>query len=436
MPGETEIRLLCQMIAASIGSGISPQPLYSSLQAFEQSQALESPAPGLRKCIVATNVAETSLTIDGIVYVIDSGLVKQPQWNARIRMGRLGLSPISQASANQRAGRAGRTRPGKCFRVYTKERFDALRSSNIPGIQSSDFAPAMLTMLASGRWELFNQINFISLPHIDFVTRAVCDLVDLGYMNYDGKITESGMLAAKLPVDPKWVFAIEAAKEFDVHQHICGLAAIASVQNSMFIESYTHRQVLSVIRRQWAHPHSDHISQLNAFHAYMSACNQNDIDIDTWCGEHLLNIHTLFEIRQIRKQVIERMTSLKPKGWMSSPKFDNETHLNIRKALARGLFFNTAVRIRSGQPTFKTVHENQEILTNPRSTIEPDLFDWVVYNEANLSIKPYMDIVTGIDPKWIMDLPHFQLERMPKDTVGYPRQGVIHSALEALRRTT
>ncbi|KAI1275324.1 P-loop containing nucleoside triphosphate hydrolase protein [Xylaria sp. FL0933] len=154
--------------------GLNLLPLHGSFPKEQQNQVFARAKAGTRKCIVFTNIAETSLTIGGIVYVIDSGLVRLAQWHARIRMNALRVVPISKASANQRAGRAGRTRPSICFRMYGKD-FEDLANTNTPSIQSTNFAPTLLGLMASNTWEHLSHVNLISLPHKYFITQAFRD---------------------------------------------------------------------------------------------------------------------------------------------------------------------------------------------------------------------------------------------------------------------
>lgn len=173
-------------------------PLYSSLPPHMQ-QRIFDPAPGPnkkgipgRKIIIATNIAETSLTIDGIVYVIDPGFAKQKVFNPRMRVESLLVSPISKASAKQRAGRAGRTRPGKCFRLYTEASFkNELMEDTYPEILRSNLASVVLTLKKLGISDLVH-FDFMDPPAPETLMRALELLNDLAALDDEGELTKIG----------------------------------------------------------------------------------------------------------------------------------------------------------------------------------------------------------------------------------------------------
>ena len=172
MPGENEIAAVCNTLRANT-TNLTVVPLHSSVPKHIQSQALaECPT---RKCIVATNIAETSRTMDGIVYVIDSGLSRQEVYNPRLQMHVLQVQVISQASARQRAGRAGRTQNGVCFQLYTKAKYDSLTPSTPPGILCQPLESAILTLVAVGHSKVMD-FDWITLPSPESVSRATYNL--------------------------------------------------------------------------------------------------------------------------------------------------------------------------------------------------------------------------------------------------------------------
>lgn len=175
LPGENEIERVCKLVREE-ANDIDVFPLYSALSIRDQRLALNSSGPN-RKCIVSTNVAETSLTIKDVVYVVDSGLSRQLIYNPRLRMSVLGLRPISQASAKQRMGRAGRTRDGVCYRLYTKEAYDQMTPSTEPAIRCSSVDSVILRLMAAGYRKVMD-FDWLDAPHPESITRAVQDLRD------------------------------------------------------------------------------------------------------------------------------------------------------------------------------------------------------------------------------------------------------------------
>ena len=174
LPGQGEIGKVCGLVRKHT-TGLDVFPLYSTLAAGEQNEALTSSGPN-RKCIVSTNIAETSLTIDNVVYVVDTGLSRQMTYNPRLDMHMLQLRSISQASARQRTGRAGRTKDGICFRLYGKQDFDAMAPSTEPAIRCTSAQVISLKLVATG--QKITKFNWIDAPHPEATTRAAQDLQD------------------------------------------------------------------------------------------------------------------------------------------------------------------------------------------------------------------------------------------------------------------
>lgn len=215
LTGEEEIENACRAINTEIETFgdevgvIDVIPLYSTLPPQAQ-QRIFSNAPGVnpkgipgRKIIISTNIAETSLTIDGIVYVVDTGFSKQKVYNPRLRVESLLVSPISKASAKQRAGRAGRTRQGKSFRLYTESAYNnELNDNSYPEILRSNLAGVVLSLKKLGINDLVH-FDFMDPPAPETLMRALELLNYLGALNDDGDLTKLGNLMAELPLDPQ-----------------------------------------------------------------------------------------------------------------------------------------------------------------------------------------------------------------------------------------
>lgn len=173
LPGESEISTVCGLLK---GQNLDVYPLHSQLSRAKQQKAIHSKSD-TRKCIVSTNVAETSLTIDGIVYVIDCGLSRQPVYNPRLDIDMILLRPISQASAKQRTGRAGRMQNGVCYRLYSKKAFNSMLPSTEPAIRCQSFQTAALKLLSMGYNKLV-LFDWLDAPPPELLSRAAQDLKD------------------------------------------------------------------------------------------------------------------------------------------------------------------------------------------------------------------------------------------------------------------
>lgn len=208
LTGQEEIDTACQVLKERM-KALGPDapelivlPVYSALPSEQQSQIFDPAPEGSRKCIIATNIAEASLTIDGIFYVVDPGFAKVKVYNPKLGMDTLVVSPISQASARQRAGRAGRTGPGKCFRLYTEEAFkNEMLPTSIPEIQRTNLANTVLLLKAMGINDLIN-FDFMDPPPIQTLITAMESLYTLGALDDEGLLTKLGRLMAEFPLEP------------------------------------------------------------------------------------------------------------------------------------------------------------------------------------------------------------------------------------------
>jgi len=242
LTGQEEIEDACKRIrdeSDRLGAEIGPMkvlPLYSTLSPKDQQKVFE-PAPeprhsgGLagRKIIVSTNIAETSLTIDGIVYVIDSGFVKQKVYNPRVRLESLLVTPISKASAKQRCGRAGRTRPGKCFRLYTEKSFhNDLIEQTYPELLRSNLSSIILTLLCLGIEDLVH-FDFMDPPAPETMIRALELLHYLGALDDEGAITDVGRAMSEFPLDPQFSKMLITSKKYNCQEEALTIVATLSV---------------------------------------------------------------------------------------------------------------------------------------------------------------------------------------------------------------
>jgi pre-mRNA-splicing factor ATP-dependent RNA helicase DHX15/PRP43 len=213
-------------------------PLYSTLPPAMQ-QRIFDPAPpknrlGIpgRKCVVATNIAETSLTIDGIVYVIDPGFAKQKMYNPRLRVESLLVSPISKASSKQRAGRAGRTRPGKCFRLYTEAAYaKELKESTYPEILRSNLSSVVLT-LKKLKIDDIVHFDYMDPPAPETLMRALEELNYLGALSDNGDLTKIGAMMSEFPLDPTLAKVIISAEKFKCVNEAATIIAMLNVPNA------------------------------------------------------------------------------------------------------------------------------------------------------------------------------------------------------------
>ena len=195
-------------------------PIYANLPSDMQAKIFEPTPEGARKVVLATNIAETSITIDGVVYVIDPGFVKQNNYNPKTGMESLVVEPISRASAQQRSGRAGRVGPGKAFRLYTKWAFqNELLEDTIPEIQRTNLGNVVLMLKSLGINDLLN-FDFLDPPPAETLIKALESLYALGALNHKGELTRLGRRMAEFPVDPMLSKAIIQSEQFHCTEEV------------------------------------------------------------------------------------------------------------------------------------------------------------------------------------------------------------------------
>ncbi|KAA6406747.1 MAG: pre-mRNA-splicing factor ATP-dependent RNA helicase PRP43 [Lasallia pustulata] len=413
LTGEEEIEDACrkisleanEMIREADAGPLKVYPLYGTLPPAMQ-QKIFDPAPPAgrpggrpgRKCIVATNIAETSLTIDGIVYVVDPGFSKQKVYNPRIRVESLLVSPISKASAQQRAGRAGRTRPGKCFRLYTEEAFKKeLIEQTYPEILRSNLASTVLELKKLGIDDLVH-FDLMDPPAPETLMRALEELNYLACLDDEGNLTTLGKLASEFPLDPALAVMLISSPEFYCSNEILSLTALLSVPQ-IFVRPASARKRADDMKALFAHPDGDHLTMLNVYHAFKSSQAQENQK--QWCHDHFVSLRALQSADHVRLQ-LRRIMEREELELMSTPFEDKRYYENIRRALVAGFFMQVARREGTGK-TYVTVKDNQNVLLHPSTVLGQDC-EWVVYNEFVLTTKNYIRTVTAVRPEWLLDI--------------------------------
>ncbi|KAL1894820.1 DEAH-box ATP-dependent RNA helicase prp43 [Ceratocystis pirilliformis] len=444
LTGEEEIEDACrkitietdQMIQEIDAGPLAVYPLYGTLPPQQQQRIFSNaPAPFKsggrpgRKVIVSTNIAETSLTIDGIVYVVDPGFSKQKIYNPRNRVESLLVSPISKASAQQRAGRAGRTKPGKCFRLYTEKAYKKeLIEQTYPEILRSNLANTVLELLKLGVEDLVH-FDLMDPPAPETMMRALEELNYLACLDDDGKITPLGSLASEFPLDPSLAVMLISSPEFICTNEILSITALLSVPQ-IWVRPANQRKRADEMKAQFTHPDGDHLTLLNAYHAYRGVAMDSSVDVKKWCHEHFLSYRHLMSADNVRTQLKRIME--KHDIEFASTHFDDESYYtNIRRALLSGFFMQVAMRDSSGK-VYRTVKDDQSVRLHPSTGLKVE-YDWVLYNEFVLTSQQYIRTVTGIKPQWLLELApaYYDLEEI---RAGDMRQALVRASHSMKRK--
>lgn len=411
LTGEEEIEDACrkiqleadEMIREADAGPLVVYPLYGTLPPAQQ-EKIFNPAPPPRrpggapgrKVIVGTNIAETSLTIDGIVYVVDPGFSKQKVYNARIRVESLLVSPISKASAQQRAGRAGRTRPGKCFRLYTEEAFKKeLIEQTHPEILRCNLSSTVLELKKLGVEDLVH-FDLMDPPAPETMMRALEELNYLACLDDEGELTALGKMASDFPLDPALAVMLISSPEFYCSNEILSLTALLSVPQ-VFVRPASARKRADEMKQLFAHPDGDHLTMLNVYHAFKSP--QAQADLRKWCHDHFVSLRALQSADNVREQ-LKRIMERSELELLSTPFQDKNYYTNIRRALVSGFFMQVAKKEGSSK-TYRTVKDDQPVILHPSTVLSVDS-EWVMYNEFVLTNKNYIRTVTSVKPEWLL----------------------------------
>lgn len=430
LTGEEEIEDACRKIRAEgeelaskgMAGPLLVVPLYASLPPHQQ-QRIFDPAPppsrdGLpgRKVVVSTNIAETSLTIDGIVYVVDPGFCKQKVYNPRIRVESLLVTPISKASANQRAGRAGRTRPGKCFRLYTEKDFvKELEDATHPEILRSNLANTVLELLKLGIKDLVH-FDYMDAPAPETIMRALELLHYLAALDDEGNLTPLGEIMADIPLDPQLAKMLVVSPEFGCSNEMLSLAAMLSVPN-VFLRPANQRKEADMAKAQFTHPDGDHLTLLNVYHAYKA--NGGD---KNWCWNNYLNARSLVQADNVRTQLKRNMEKFDLE--LVSTAFEDKNYWNnIRQALTCGFFMQVAHK-EGERGSYSTIKDNQVVRLHLSCGLDHTP-EWVLYNEFVLTTANFIRTITEVRPEWL-------LEYAPQyfDPETFPEKSEVRRALE------
>ncbi|XP_072988672.1 pre-mRNA-splicing factor ATP-dependent RNA helicase DEAH1-like isoform X2 [Typha latifolia] len=372
-------------------------PIYANLPTELQAKIFEPTPEGARKVVLATNIAETSLTIDGIKYVVDPGFSKIKSYNPRTGMESLLVNPISRASADQRAGRSGRTGPGKCFRLFTYYNYEHdLEANTVPEIQRTNLANVVLTLKSLGIHDLVN-FDFMDPPPSEALLRALEQLFALNALNSRGELTKTGRRMAEFPLDPMLSKMIVASDKYKCSDEIISIAAMLSVGNSIFYRP-KDKQVHADNARLNFHTGNvgDHIALLNVYNSW------KETDYSTqWCYENYIQVRSMKRARDIRDQL---------EGLLERVEIEISSNPNdldaIKKAITSGFFHHTAKLQKSG--AYRTIKNPQTIFIHPSSGLAQVLPRWAIYHELVQTTKEYMRQVTELKPDWLVEIaPHY-----------------------------
>lgn len=365
-------------------------PIYASLPSHQQMAVFRPTPPGCRKVILATNVAETSITIPGIRFVIDPGFAKVRQYNARNGLESLLVQPISKASSRQRAGRAGREAPGECYRLYCENSFSSLEEETPPEILRTNLANVILTMKASGIEDVPG-FDYVDAPPMDAIARGLEELLALRALDSrNGQLTPVGKLMAECPLPPQLSRVLVEAGKLRCTDEVLTILAMLSA-DTLFITSGDDRDLAASARAAFRHPLGDHLTLLAVHNAWLA----NNCE-PAWCKEHFIDPKAMRLVANVRAQLLQYCDRYKIEIIACA----GDANL-ISKAFAAGHFLQAAFKQPDG--SFRTVIGRQTVYIHPSSVLHGTRPDCIIYHELTYTSKAYIRGVSQVQPLWVSE---------------------------------
>ncbi|PHH65580.1 hypothetical protein CDD81_2015 [Ophiocordyceps australis] len=394
-------------------------PIYANLPSELQSKIFEPTPEGARKVVLATNIAETSLTIDGIVYVIDPGFVKENVYDSATGMSNLVVVPCSRASANQRSGRAGRVGPGKCFRLYTKFSYnDEMQQSTTPEIQRTNLNGVILQLMCLGVSNIF-QFDYLDRPSAESMKGAFNQLYALEAINHKGQLTKVGRQMAEFPTDPMLAKVLIVAHAQGCVDEALSVVAMLAESAALFFRPKDRKVHADSARARFTvREGGDHATLLNIWTQWVDADYS-----PVWARENYLQQRSLTRARDVRDQLAKLCERVELDAF-STCGAANGNLRPLKRALTAGFFLNAARLAKDG---YRTLKKRTGVWIHPSSVLNdvhpPERL--VVYYELVQTSKEYMRGVFPIDVALLrevaphyykpVDLDELEVKKMPKN---------------------
>lgn len=392
MPGSYEImRTIGAVRNLPESGGIDILPLYGELPPEEQDRAVK-PSPG-RKVIVATNVAETSLTIPGVRAVVDAGLARIARFDPHRGIDTLLVEPVSQASAEQRAGRAGRTGPGRCIRLWSQTDHEARPLREVPEIKRVDLSETILLLLSSG-WGEAATFPWYEKPDDKALQRALTVLADLGAVDAQGKLTNLGRRMSVFPAHPRYARMLLAAGDLDCVYEVCRIAGLAQGRDILFrkVDDRTENARDSVEQEDG----SDFFPRL----ALLQRAVEMKFDADA-CDRFGVHGQAARQADQAARQFLRLAEG---QGLPVSDRIADPAA--VRRCLLLGFSDRLAVRLDAGTLRCALVHGRTGELRRESSIRNAKLLVAAEVDEiqARGGVTTYLSLATAIEEAWLQEL--------------------------------
>src|SRR5438445_5035001 len=391
LPGEREIREAAETLRKHHPPHTEILPLFARLSAEEQERVFKP--HGGRRIVLATNVAETSLTVPGIRYVVDTGLARVKRYSYRNKVEQLRVENISQASAKQRAGRCGRVASGVCVRLYAEDEFNSRPAFTDPEVLRSSLANVILRMKSLGLGTV-GEFPFIDPPASKAIQDGYALLAELGAVDEANELTEIGRQLARLPVDPRIGRMVLAAKSENAIGEVLVIAAALSVQDPRQRPS-EHAAAADEAQKRFNDEKSDFLSWLKLWKFFEEALEhrKSSRKLHEACRGHFLSFNRMREWRDIHGQLNELVAEL---GWRVSE--TPATYEQVHRALLAGLLGNVGMKTEEGNYLGA---RGIRFWIHPGSRVRRKAGRWVMAAELTETTRLYARCVATVEPEWV-----------------------------------
>jgi ATP-dependent helicase HrpA len=458
LPGEREIRDTTEALRKHHPNQTEVLPLFARLSNDEQDRIFRAAGSGRRRIVLATNVAETSLTVPGIRYVIDTGVARVHRYSARQKIDMLQIEPISQASAKQRAGRCGRVAAGICIRLYAEENHDARPVFTTPEILRTSLASVILRMKALGLGDIAN-FPFVEAPSPRMIEDGYRQLFELGAVDHAKNITALGWTLSKFPVDPAIARMLVAAEKEACLEEVLIIAAGLSVQDPRDRPADKQEQHIAA-HEKFSHPQSEFLSYVNLWFFYLDAIKhkQSNRKLDHLLRENFLSPIRMREWRDVHTQLSELCASLgmhvhndavgkmplaavtvapstqhvpiakhKARANTGPPRSANAKYESVHRALLAGLITSVGTKSLDGNDymgprgmRFHLPKRVREVAAQKKERLK-----WLLAAELTETTRLYARTIAAIEPDWIEQLASHLVTRSHYDPHWERKSGQV-----------
>ncbi|NOL49655.1 ATP-dependent RNA helicase HrpA [Pelistega europaea] len=421
LPGEREIREAAEALRKhKVSGGMEVLPLFARMSQAEQERIFH-PSTNLRRVILATNVAETSLTVPGIRFVIDSGLARVKRYSWRNKVEQLQIEKISQASANQRSGRCGRIGAGVCIRLYDELDFKRRPAFSDPEILRSSLASVILRMKAL-RLHDIEKFPFVDSPTGKAIADGYHILHELGALNEHNRLTAVGHVLAELPLDPKIARMILAGKEQNSLREVLVIAAALSVQDPRE-RPFDAKEQSTQAHAKFKDEKSEFISYLKLWDWYHDKVAHKESQRKLVAGlrKEFLSPIRLREWHDIHAQLL---TLIAEKGWHINQ--TDATYEQIHKALLSGLLGSIGLKSEQDNQVYQGARDIRFVI-HPSSTLAKKAGKWIMAGELVETSRLFARTIAKIEPQWIEQLASHLLKKQWSDPQWNRQRGQVQA---------